>query len=50
MFHWERAGVIKAVCPVLFVRQLDESLAAIEAEAAQFAGPLILMGRDLDAC
>ena len=46
---WEKAGVIKAGRPVVVARQMDEALAAIEAEAAQVAAPLTLMGRDFDA-
>lgn len=46
---WEKAGIIRKGRPVLVARQLDEALAVIEAEAEEFAAPVTLMGRDIDA-
>ena len=46
---WEKAGIIKAGRPVVVARQMDEALAAIEAEAEMMDAPLTLMGRDVDA-
>ncbi len=45
----EKAGIIKAGCPVVSARQRDEALAVIEAEAERRGAPLILGGRDYDA-
>ena len=46
---WEKAGIIKSGRPVVVARQMDEALAAIEAEAEMLDAPMTLMGRDVDA-
>jgi len=46
---WEKAGIIKHGRPVFAGLQPPEALEAIEAEAANLAAPLMLMGRDFDA-
>lgn len=46
---WEKAGIIKAGCPVVVGRQAEEALTVIETEAAGLGAPLRLLGRDFDA-
>ncbi len=46
---WEKAGIIKRGRPVFAGLQPPEALEAIEAEAANLAAPLMLMGRDFDS-
>lgn len=46
---WEKAGIIKAGCPVVVGRQSEEALAVIETEAAALGAPLQLLGREFDA-
>jgi dihydrofolate synthase / folylpolyglutamate synthase len=46
---WEKAGIIRGGRPAVVARQLDEALAAIEAEAESLGAPMTLMGRDFDA-
>ncbi len=46
---WEKAGIIKAGCPVIVARQMEEGEAVILAEAETLKAPLSLMGRDFDA-
>ena len=46
---WEKAGVIKAGCPVVSARQLPDGEAVIVVEARTLGAPLQLMGRDFDA-
>ena len=46
---WEKAGIIKAGCPVVVAHQLEEGEAVILAEADTLKAPVCLMGRDFDA-
>ena len=45
---WEKAGIIKAGCPVVVARQHEESLQVIEQEATEKGAEVHLMGRDFD--
>ena len=45
----EKAGIIKALRPVVSARQAEVAEAVIEREAARLGAPLGLMGRDFDA-
>ena len=40
---WEKAGIIKAGCPVVVARQLEEALDVIEREAEPLGAPVTLM-------
>lgn len=46
----EKAGILKPGVPAIIGRQAPEALAVIERRAAELEAPLLVFGRDWDAC